>query len=310
MHVQSTRLARIRAFEVTPALFLKLALAAAAALYIIVATGATVRLTASGLGCEHWPGCTSSDPFPAKNYHAFIEFGNRLVGAITIGLTLVTWLAARRTPGLSRRAVRLSSAVFWGTLAQAPLGAITIKLDLHPLLVLSHLLLSLVVLGGGTIVALEAFGLIGGVARPFLPLEVRRLGLVLAGSCLALLVTGMFVTAAGPHSGGSDIRRLGTVSHAIYVHVRMTALFGCAFLFILGYLAARRERSRFLFRSMLGLLALLLVQMGVGEIQYRTDLPWWLVLAHVSLAAAVWAWTVALVFQFWRPLAVVAPDSA
>ena len=51
----------------------------------------------------------------------------------------------------------------------------------------------------------------------------------------------------------------------------------------------------------LGVLGLLVVQMVVGEIQYRTHLPWPLVLAHVGLAAAVWAVLVAFVTVLWRP---------
>ena len=38
-----------------------------------------------------------------------------------------------------------------------------------------------------------------------------------------------------------------------------------------------------------GLLGLLAVQMVIGEVQYRTHLPWWLVLVHVTGAATVWA---------------------
>jgi hypothetical protein len=41
-------------------------------------------------------------------------------------------------------------------------------------------------------------------------------------------------------------------------------------------------------------LVLLLVQMGVGEIQWRNRLPWGVVLVHVMLATAVWAGVVAL----------------
>jgi heme A synthase len=50
--------------------------------------------------------------------------------------------------------------------------------------------------------------------------------------------------------------------------------------------------------------------MGVGELQYRTKLPWWLVLVHVALAAAVWAVTVALVTLVHRPLRQFAPRAA
>jgi heme A synthase len=55
------------------------------------------------------------------------------------------------------------------------------------------------------------------------------------------------------------------------------------------------------------LLFLLLIQMGVGELQYRSHLPWWLVLVHVALAAGVWAGTVALVTIAQRTPASLAP---
>ena len=41
--------------------------------------------------------------------------------------------------------------------------------------------------------------------------------------------------------------------------------------------------------------------MVVGEVQYRSALPWGLVLVHVTLAAAIWALTVAVVYALWRP---------
>ena len=68
-----------------------------------------------------------------------------------------------------------------------------------------------------------------------------------------------------------------------------------------GYLAARRERAPRLFAFGAAVLGLLVVQMILGEIQYRTHLPWGLVLAHVGLAAAVWALLVAFVTVLWRP---------
>src|SRR5438128_9894173 len=126
MHVETSRVARIRALEVTPALFSRLALTAAAALYVIVVTGATVRLTASGLGCDHWPGCQAGQPFPEKGYHSVIEFSNRLVGGLAIVVALLAALAAYRVPALPRYARNLAAAVFVGTLAQAPLGYLTV----------------------------------------------------------------------------------------------------------------------------------------------------------------------------------------
>jgi cytochrome c oxidase assembly protein subunit 15 len=307
VHVESSRLGRVRSLELTPAAFRRLALAAAAALYVIVVTGSVVRLTSSGLGCESWPGCEAGGFFPEADHHAYVEFGNRVFGLFPITLTLLTWLGARRTAGLPGWATLTAFGTFAGTIAQAPLGLATIHFDLHPLLVMSHFLLALIVLGGAVVVALEAWGLDRGRAAPFVPRELRRAGLVLVAACLALVVTGTTVTAAGPHSGGDDIRRLGSLPDALYVHVRATAVFGCVFLFVIGYLAARRDRSPRLFGLTLGLLGLILVQMAVGEVQWRTELPWGLVLVHVGLAAAIWIVTVALATLLWRPLRLLEP---
>src|SRR5689334_24233456 len=190
-----------RSFALAPARFFQLAAAELFALWLIVVTGAAVRLTDSGLGCRHWPGCEKGHPLPAKDYHAFIEFGNRVIGGVTIVVVLLTALAAWRTPSLSRGARRLALGVFLGTLAQAPLGYLAVKTDLRWPVVATHLLLSMAVLAGAVVLALEAYATLRGRAEPFVPLELRRLALLVAGAALALLVTGTLATAGGPHSG-------------------------------------------------------------------------------------------------------------
>jgi heme a synthase len=297
----NVEVARLRALVLAPGTFLKVALSSVAALYVIVITGSLVRLTGSGLGCESWPGCEEGNFFPASGVHGAIEFGNRAVGVVPIGLSVLTWLGARRTVGLSGWAIRLAGVVALGTLAQAPLGLVTITSGLHPLLVMSHFLLALVVLGGAVVVAVEAWGLAAGRVQLGLPKELRRLGLVVAGACLVLVVSGAFTTASGPHPGdSSEVERLGTLQDMLWVHVRVTALFGCALLLLLGYLFARRDRWPRVFRAALVVLAIVLAQMAVGELQYRLELPWGIVAVHVALAAAVWAATVGLVAALWR----------
>jgi cytochrome c oxidase assembly protein subunit 15 len=296
--------ARLRAAALAPGTFLYIALAQLAALWLIVGTGAAVRLTDSGLGCRHWPGCEAGQPLPAKDAHAFVEFGNRLVGGVTIALTLIAWLTARRTVGLPGWVVRLAGFVFLGTLAQAPLGLLAVASDLRWPVVMAHLLLSIVLLGGATLVALEARGAQVGQTQPLVPLELRRLSVAFTAACLALMVSGSFATAAGPHSGGGEadkIDRLGRLEPIVYFHGAVVGIFLLTFLFSLGYLAARRERAQRLFAFAVGVFVLLLLQMGLGELQWRTHLPWGLVLVHVFLAATVWIGTVALASQFWRP---------
>lgn len=295
---------RLRALVLTPSQIFPLALAQLGALWLIVGTGAAVRLTDSGLGCRHWPGCEAGHPLPAKNAHAFVEFGNRLVGAITIAVTLLTWLALRRTPSLPRWAPKLALAVFLGTLAQAPIGLLAIASGLRWPIVMVHLLLSIALLAGATVLALEVRrGAVGAVA-PLVPVELRRLGIAFVAAGFLLIVSGSLATAAGPHSGGGaadKIDRFGRLEPVVYAHGAVVGLFLITFLFSLGYLAAQRRRSPRLFAFGAVVFALLLTQMGLGEIQWRTHLPWGLVLAHVFLAATVWVGTVALATLFLRP---------
>jgi heme a synthase len=295
---------RLRAFQVSPKQIRWLSWATLASLFMIIASGAVVRLTASGLGCDNWPRCGET-PFPAKDFHAVVEFSNRVLGLVPITLTLALWLCARKTPGLPRWLIWLTLALFLGTIAQAPLGGLTVILDLHPLLVMSHFLLAMLVLGAAVVVALEAWSFERGRRSTAVPAAIQIAGVIVAAAALTAVVTGAFVTAAGPHSGGADIERLGSALAAVWVHVRATAVFGLGFLVVLGYLAFHRRRVPVALGMALGVLALVLAQILVGETQYRTELPWWLVLIHVMLAAATWAATVSLaVLLFGSPLAV------
>jgi cytochrome c oxidase assembly protein subunit 15 len=299
METSAHPLGRAREFTLSAVGLRRLAIASAVMLVLIMASGATVRLTGSGLGCEHWPGCTQHH-FEPKSYHSYIEFGNRVVAFFTILATLAAWLGTlfARAP----RSLRwIAVLMFVGTLLQAPLGAITIHYHLNPWLVLSHFLLSIVVLTLGVALAIEALRLERGVAPSRVPVWARRGGLVVALSACVLIVSGTFATASGkyPGSNGSDVvRRLFSFEGVIYWHVRATAVFGISFALLLIWLV--RNRSPHV-RAALVVLALLAAQMTVGEVQYRTDLPWWLVLVHVLLAASLWASVAAFVYGLWRP---------
>lgn len=291
-----------------PIRFARLALASALSLYLIVLTGAAVRLTGSGLACESWPGCQEGAFFPAVGEHSTIEFGNRVLALLPILLTVLTWVAATRTPGLLRWVMWTAALVFLGTIAQAPLGLLTIRLDLHPLMVATHFLLALVVLAGAMVIAVEAWGNARGRIESPAPAWLKRTGLVLAAACGVLVFTGTLSTAAGPHPGDSaEIQRFWNLLDAVYLHVRATAVFGIGLLLLLGWLVRNRVRAGVLGPGAVILVVLLLVQMGVGELQWRNQLPWWLVLVHVGLAAAVWAWTVGLVTALWRTPAPTPP---
>jgi cytochrome c oxidase assembly protein subunit 15 len=292
----------VRARALSPVGFFRLAAASCFALFLVVTSGAFVRLSGSGLGCANWPRC-GDKPYPERGYHAFVEFGNRMVALVGIVLTLTTWLAARRMPQLPRFARLTALAAFLAAAAQIPLGGLTIALDLNPLAVMAHFLLGLTVLGLTVVVLLEAWILLDG--RGELPGErwFRQFA-VWAGlpTCAALVVTGALTTASGPHPGASaDVKRLGIWHDSVYVHVRVATAFGIGVL-IVGFVLWRlRDTYPRFFRLWLCLLGVFIAQAIVGEVQYRSGLPWGLVLVHVFLAATIWALTLAVAYALWRP---------
>ena len=68
---------------------------------MIVITGSLVRLTGSGLGCEGWPGCEEGAFFPEEDYHAFVEFGNRVFGIFPITLSILIGVVRPEPPPLA-----------------------------------------------------------------------------------------------------------------------------------------------------------------------------------------------------------------
>jgi heme a synthase len=285
-----------RRLELSEARFRHLAWWTVGWLILIIATGATVRVTGSGLGCHHWPGCAAGEFLPAQGYHSDVEFGNRVVASLTVFTTLVFAVGAT----LARRRVALAWLVFAGTLAQAPLGAITIHYGLNPYLVITHLLLSLVVLGLGVAVAAA------GDAPP-LPDRARLAGALLLAATAFLVVTGTLATASGRFPGSSGdkhVRRIGAFDPAVALHVKAVATFGACFLLLAAWAWLHRARYPWLVRGCAGLLVILAAQMAIGEMQYRLygSIPWAVVLLHVAVAASLFAWAVGLVTRVWRPI--------
>jgi len=268
------------------------------ALAAIVVTGAAVRLTGSGLGCDDWPTCNSQKLIDVSSKHAAIEQINRLfTGAVSIAViaaVLGSLVRVPRRPAL----VKLSLGLVAGVVAQAVLGGITVRVDLHPLAVQGHMLLSLILVTLAVILVQRAGEPDDGeLVRPVSP-EVNRHVVGVALVTAVALVTGTVVTGAGPHAGDEDVQRFGVdISSAARVH-SISVLTAVALMVVLAW----RLRSRHAERAEIGELVsawvfVALLQGAVGYIQYFNDVPPLLVGIHVFGATALWAVTVALVLR-------------
>ena len=168
------------------------------AMFLNIASGAFVRLTGSGLGCPDWPLCKGQPvpPLQLPPGDRVLEPRDRAGGHPGRAADLP--LGAARRPIAPRAGS--SGGVALLTFGQIPLGAVTVLFDLNPLLVMSHFL-----------VAVDGDGPRRGAARAAVrPAPRRRFRAALAWlarasvvAAFALIVSGTFSTAAGPHAGGA-----------------------------------------------------------------------------------------------------------
>lgn len=273
----------------------------AALLWLIIPSGALVRLTGSGLGCPDWPLCDGG-VVPETGYHATIEYTNRLFSAAIIVVSILTWLVSRKVRGGRPRLSRLALAATAMTVAQVPLGGVTVLTDLHPLMVGSHFTLSLAALWVGVLLVLATQDHLRGRTRRW---DRRRGPYALFGlaALTATLLTGVLTTAAGPHSGDDDVtRRFGNLADAAWVHVRAVGVLVAIMLVLAVWLWRERPADPAVMRLAGVFLPLLAVQIVIGEVQYRHAMPWQMVAVHVSVAGLVWAAGIALVWRLaWIP---------
>jgi cytochrome c oxidase assembly protein subunit 15 len=289
---------------ITPEQFGRAALITLGALTLIVFTGAAVRLTDSGLGCPTWPKCYGH-VYPPAQGHALIEFGNRaisgLVGVITV---LIAALAFLRKP-FRRDLACLAGLLPIGVVAQAVLGGFTVREHLAPGFVMSHFLLSMVILIAAVALAWRATHRPGERPRSTdraLVWSVR----VLAPLGALTIFAGTAATAAGPHSGGlvgQHVHRLtimgsNTLEWAVHQHATIAAILGLA---VIGAWLLKRRRNRGLPLDPLEpltVLGVLLAAQGlIGSTQYELRLPAEMVWVHVVLATITWVvllWAVAV----------------
>lgn len=288
-------------WTVSPGNALRIAAVSLAGLLFIVPSGALVRLTDSGLGCPDWPGC-HGEVVPPMSGHAWIEYSNRVASAIVVVLTVLAWIAVRLVAQAPKGLRRWSAVPAVAGIAQGPLGGLTVLFDLHPLLVASHFLLSMLALGAGTVFVLHARDHANGVTRGADSGRGRLAGLALTGLG-GVIVTGVLVTAAGPHSGDpAVVRRIGNLADAAAVHVRFVIGFVILAAALGVWLVRRRPADPMTLRLAAGFIPLLGLQIGLGEYQYRHQLPWGVILGHVTVAGLLWSVGVAVAWLSARPL--------
>ncbi|WP_432537139.1 COX15/CtaA family protein [Kineococcus arenarius] len=279
---------------------------------LIVVTGGVVRLTGSGLGCPTWPECVPGSYTPvvvqAEGFHKWIEFGNRtltgLVGLLALACLVVVWRNRRRD------LLPYVGLLLFGILAQAVIGGITVRTDLHPGVVMTHFLVSVLLVTASTVLwrrGLEA----PGPRVPAVRREVRGAAWLAAAVLYAVVVVGTVVTGSGPHSGDADEpARFGLDPQSVsWLHADLVMAYTGL---LVGVLVALRATSapRPAVRAAWQLLLVTLAQAVVGYVQYFTDLPWVLVAVHMAGACALVVFHVRLLCALTAPREALSPAVA
>ncbi len=297
----SSRIRNLRNHYLTPRQYFVVAAVALGALVLIVFTGAAVRLTGSGLGCPDWPRCYGSVIAPAE-FHAVIEYGNRLltgfVGLAVIAAALLAW---RRRPFRWHLAV-IGALLPIGVICQAVLGALVVKYELLPQLVIGHFILSMLLLD-----AAFALTWLARYSDDRRRRSADRLGVWAVRGLMPLgqltIIAGTISTGSGPHAGANegqlvqrfDFRGGDTLTWMVERHSAMAAIFGLAAVAVF-FLIRRKGGDARAQRPLTVLIGLLATQGAVGGIQWALELPAAIVWVHVALATLTWVamlWTVA-----------------
>jgi len=273
----------------------------------IVVTGATVRVTGSGLGCPTWPQCIEGSYIPTVHqeqaWHKYVEFGNRSLTFILVLLAAAALIAAivdqrRRVAngGQSRKLLLALAAIpILGTFAQAILGGITVLTGLSPLTVASHFGVSMLLIAGCVALVVRSGDEGDAPATLLVRPEIRKLTWVLLAITGLVVMLGTIVTGSGPHSGDAKAENRFNFDPRMisWLHADVVLLFiGLLIALLLALHLTKGPRKALVLAWTL--VGISVAQASVGYTQYFTGLPIILVLIHVTGAVGLW---VAILFM-------------
>jgi heme A synthase len=279
----------------------KVALATCVSTLALIAVGALVRATGSGLGCPDWPLCHGSVVPPGGQGHQpIVEFSHRFVAA-AVGLLVIA------TAVFAWREYRHVSPVLWSATITVPLvglqgllGAITVWRELPPEIVATHLLTAMVIL------SLEGFTFIGmsrtrngresrDLERPVMPGIGRWAVLSIAWFAVLLWVGGYMAESGAstacsgwPLCNGSVVPAADDHEIVHMLHRYLAAGFLAVLVPLVLATWQQRRTIRWGAPVAIAVAALYVAQVVVGALNVWYTFPDAITVAHTSLASLLW----------------------
>ncbi len=301
-----------------------MAFVTALATVALIALGALVRATASGLGCPDWPTCHGG-VIPPGGQHPILEYSHRFV-ASAVGLMVIA------TAVLAWRHYRLIAFTRWTATAAVPLvaaqgvlGAIVVWWELPPLVVGTHMLTAMLVLACELATAISMYAEDPARRARFTSFDRRRIRPVGTTALLALAWMSAIVWVGGfmAESGASTACGAWPTCNGFAIfpgaddeeitHMAHRYLVG-SFAIVIAVFVARawRRRGELPWATELAgaTAALFAAQVVAGAINVWFAFPDAVTVAHTALAACVWfVLSSAALLALYNPSGAFAPGT-
>jgi heme A synthase len=305
----------------------RLALATAAATFLLILVGGVVRVSDSGLGCgpegsgfHGWPFC-NGDVVPGVNLNSIIEYSHRVlasaVGLMALALAVLAWRRYRS----NRALVWTTTGAFVLVVAQGLLGAATVEEGLDEGLVAAHLGLAMLCFGFLIYAWRATRAEVLGAEPPDGGPRFRALSVAATGFVLCTIVAGGYM--AGTQNYGRPDYQLGDGAHhacgkefptcnggfmpfgqsrLVDIHLAHRAFMYVTSLLLLALvaIALRRRLGGAVVRTAQAILALLVAQVLVGALNVWLDEYEALIVLHLTLGTLLWASALGLSLQLFR----------
>ena len=270
-----------------------------------VVFGAIVRISGSGLGCgDHWPDCYGTFT-PANNAQSLLVEISHRYGAAALSIAIIALavvaLRQRSVDGVAGAGGTLRPALLAVLLVivAALFGAVTVKMELNPLVVVTHLAIAMALLAVLVIVVVRAGGFGATRIAAGSPRTFRSARVAAALTFLALVFGALTANTPGaPQSclGFPWCRAAAGSGSPFWIQVthRIVALLLVGHLTGVFFSVRKRGESAVIRRAAAAALSVVLLQIVIAAAMVELNLPPGLRSLHQAVGTLLWISVVAL----------------
>jgi heme A synthase len=267
--------------------------------------GAIVRITGSGMGCgDHWPDCYGSF-IPALNApNLLVEISHRY-GAAALSLAILALAISawrnRRGPGVGGRGgvLRPSLLAVLLVVVAALFGAVTVKMELNPFVVATHLAIAMSLLAVVVVVVVRAGGLGSATVGAGSPRTFRSARAAIGLTFLALVFGALTANTPGAAVACQGFPWCTAIAeHGTPLWIQVTHRIIAFLLFgqLIGISVGVRKRGEPgpIRNAASGALGVVVLQILVAAAMVEMQFPPTLRSLHQAVGTALWIVVVAL----------------